>query len=412
MFEGNLHGLRILDLADEPGFLAGRLLADLGADVVKVEPPGGHPIRRRPPFWNGIEDPERSLGWLAQNTSKRGITLDLEKPRGRELWLELSAKADAVLETAKPGALDALGIGYGAMAKQNPRIVVCSITPFGQEGPWRDWRASDLTVLATGGNLFPTGDPDRAPVRSTLPTSHFHGSIEAALAITFALHGRDALGRGQHIDLSLQEVMMMPNMTMPAQFPITGAKGGRMGPGYRVGKLFQPEFWRCKDGFVSFAFRGGAARIPGLVAIVRYMDEHGMAPPCLTERDWKSYNHNLLTAEEVSEMQAAFATFFATKTKGELYRAAVERKLMLAPINDAPGILVSEQLASRDFFADVDYPHLGGSLRHPGAVARLTPAGSRPPRRAPRIGEHNREVFGEIGVDERALAALGTEGVV
>jgi crotonobetainyl-CoA:carnitine CoA-transferase CaiB-like acyl-CoA transferase len=412
MLPDDLQGFRILDLAEEPGFLAGRLLGDLGADVVKVEPPGGHAMRRRPPFWNGVEDSERSLGWLAQNTGKRGITLDLEKPRGRELLLRLCERADAVLETARPGSLDALGIGYRAMAERNPRIVVCSITPFGQQGPRRDWRASDLTALATGGNLFPTGDPDRAPVRSTLPTSYFHAGIEAALAITFALYGRDGIGRGQHIDVSLQEAMLMPNMSTPAQFPITGFKGGRNGPGYRVGRMFQPEIWRCRDGFVSFALRGGAARIPGLVAIVRYMDEHGMAPPCLKDRDWKSYNHNLLTQEEVNAMQAAFSAFFATKTKGELYRAALERKLMLAPINDAAAILASEQLAAREFFADIDYPHLGGMLRHPGAVAKFTPRGSRPIRGAPRIGEHNREILAEIGLDDAQIAILRADGVV
>jgi len=412
MIPGNLHGFRVLDLAAEPGLLAGRLLGDLGADTVQVEPPGGHPLRRRGPFWNGIADPERSLAWLAQNTSKRGITLDLEKPRGRELFLELCERADAVIETGAPGTLDGLGIGYDAQRGRNPRIVLCSITPFGQSGPWRDWRASDLTALATGGNLFPTGDSDRAPVRASLPTSYFHAGIEAALAVALAWIARDATGAGQHVDVSLQEVMLMPNMSNPAQYGLTKAKGSRMGPGYRVGKVFQPEIWRCQDGFVSFALRGGAARIPGLIAMVQFMDESGMAPPILKDRDWKRYNHNLLTQAEVDEMKAAFEPFFASKTKAELYRAALDRKLMLAPVNDPPAILASEQLAAREFFLDVDYPHLGGQLRHPGAVARLKPGGVGLRRRAPRIGEHNAEVFAELGLGATELAALAREGVV
>ena len=412
MTDGNLQGLRVLDLADEPGFLTGRLLGDLGADVIKVEPPGGHLLRRRPPFWDGKEDPERGIAWLAQNTSKRGITLNLTRPRGRDLLLLLCEKTDAVIETGRPGELDSLGLGYAALAARNPLLVLCSITPFGQSGPYRNFRASDLTTLAMGGNLFPTGDPDRAPVRCSLPTSYFHAGIEAALGVMFAILGREITGRGQHLDVSLQEAMLMPNMSNPAQYAVTGLKGSRVGPGYRVGNVFQPEIWRCQDGFVSFALRGGPARIPGLIAMVEHMDEHGMAPPCLKERDWTKYNHNLLAQEEVDEMAAAFAAFFATKTKSELYRAAIERKLMLAPINDAPAILASEQLAFREFFADVEYPHLDGVLRHPGALAKLRPPGLRAPFRAPRIGEHNAAIYAEVGIGARQLTELRDAGVV
>jgi crotonobetainyl-CoA:carnitine CoA-transferase CaiB-like acyl-CoA transferase len=263
-----------------------------------------------------------------------------------------------------------------------------------------------------GGNLFPTGDPDRAPVRCSLPTSYFHVGLEAAIGVVFALLARERTGHGQRVDVSLQEVMMMPNMSTPAQYALTRNKGGRVGPGYRVGNVFQPEIWRCRDGFVTFALRGGAARIAGLVAMVQYMDESGMAPPSLKQRDWKSYNHNLLAQAEVDEMQAAFAAFFAAKTKAELYRAALERKLMLAPVNDAPAILASEQLESRQFFDDLDYPHLGGRLRHPGAVAKLRPEGVKLRARAPRVGEHNAEVYAGIGVDGQELLELEREGVV
>jgi crotonobetainyl-CoA:carnitine CoA-transferase CaiB-like acyl-CoA transferase len=406
----NLEGIRILDLTDEPGFLAGRVLGDLGADVIKVEPPEGHPFRRRGPFRGGIEDAERSLGWLALNTSKRGVTLRLEHSRGRDLFLQLCETADAVLETGAPGALDGLGLGYDVLSARNPRLVLVSITPFGQDGPRREWRASDLTVVATGGNLFCTGDPDRAPVRCTLPTSYFHAGLEAAIATVFALLGREVTGRGQHVDVSLQEVMLMPNMSTPAHYAVTGFVGTRMGPGYRVGTMFQPEIWPCRDGFVSFALRGGPARIPGLVAMVAWMDEHGMAPPSLTERDWKAYNHNLLTQEEVDEMAAAFRAFFATKTKAELYAAALERKLMLAPINGPADVLASAQLASREFFVDVEDPE--GTLRHPGRVARLRPEGLRDPFRAPRLGEHNDAVLAELGLGPEAVAALRTEGIL
>ena len=168
---GTLHGLRALDLTGETGFLTGMLLGELGADVIKVEAPAGDPARRRPPFWGGIEDPERSLLWLALNSSKRGLTLDLERAAGRELFLRLAEGADVVLETEAPGGLTARGLGWETLHARNPRLILCSLTPFGQTGPHANWRGSDLTVIAMSGNLHCTGDPDRAPLRCALPAA-------------------------------------------------------------------------------------------------------------------------------------------------------------------------------------------------------------------------------------------------
>src|SRR5213593_4341605 len=145
---GNLDGIRVLDLTGEPGFLAGKLLGELGADVVKIEPPAGDPARRRPPFWGGVADPERALLWLAMNTSKRGITLDLERPHGRDLFRDLARRADVVLETEPPGAMAARGLGWDALHADNPHLILCSLTPFGQTGPYAGRRGSDLTVIA------------------------------------------------------------------------------------------------------------------------------------------------------------------------------------------------------------------------------------------------------------------------
>src|SRR5579883_2216242 len=332
---GTLDGIRVLDLTAEPGFLAGKLLAEMGADVVKVEPPGGDPARRRPPFWGGVEDPERAILWLALNTSKRSLTLALDHPRGRALFLDLVARADVVLETAPPGTLD-----WAALHARNRRLVLCSITPFGQTGPYAGWRGSDLTVTA-----------------------------------------------------------------------MTGNRGARSGAMMRQGRSVQREIWPCKDGFVSFALRGGPARIPGLVAMVRYMDEHGMASERLKAMDWTRYNHNLLSQEEVDALSAEFGAFFRTKTMAELYAAACERNLMLAPINTPREMLASAQLADRGFFVDLEHPGRG-RLTLPGAFARTTPASVAVRGPAPRLGEHTAAVLGEIGVDAAALARLRAEGVV
>ena len=398
---GNLDGIRVLDLTREPGFLAGKLLAELGADVVKVEPPDGDPARRRPPFRGGIG----SLVWLALNTSKRGITLALDRPRGRELFLRLVARADVVIDTPT-----AHSFGWDELHRQNPRLVHVAVTPFGEDGPYAHWRGSDLTAVATSGNLFSTGDPDRPPVRCTMPVSHYHGGIEAAVAVVFALLARELTGEGQHVDVALQEAMVMPNIGTAAMYAMTGNRGARAGAFMRQERSVMREIWPCKDGFVSFALRGGPARIPGLVAMVRYMDEHGMASDALKAVDWTRYNHNLLTQEQVDALSAEFGAFFRSKTMSELYRAACERNLMLAPINDAREIVASRQLAARGFFIDVD--DAGGPLRHPGAfaISNATRIGIRRP--APRLGEHTAEVLAEVGVDAAALARLRAEDIV
>ena len=403
----NLEGFRILDCTDEPGHLAGKLLAELGAEVIKIEPPAGDPVRRRGPFVGGAEDPERSVPWLAMNTSKLGVTLDLNAPPGRATFLDLVATADALLECAGPDAVVgplAHGIDETALRTANPQLVLCRLSPFGLGGPYAQRRGSDLTVLALGGNLYPTGNPDRAPVRCVLPVSHFHGGIELATAAAFALWGRQQTGVAETVDVSLQECLTVPNMTTPMQFPFTGFKGKRVGGGFRGAKAFFRELWPCKDGWISFALRGGPARNPGIQALVDYMRECGFSAPAL-ERDWRQYNHNTITQEEVDQIEAALAAFFRTQTMEQLFRVACERNLLLAPAYSAREIARSGQLAAREFFVDIDDPGRGLVLRYPGAFAQtsLGPARVRGP--APRLGEHNDVVLGTLSRSPRTRAS-------
>jgi crotonobetainyl-CoA:carnitine CoA-transferase CaiB-like acyl-CoA transferase len=407
----NLDGTRVLDLTGEPGFFAGKLLGDLGCDVVKIEPPGGDPARRRGPFWGGTADPERSLLWLAMNTSKRSATLDLERPRGRELFLALVEHTDVVIESEPPGRMSARGIGFAELHGRNPRLIHCAITPFGQTGPLAQWRGSDLTVAAMSGNLYGTGDPDRAPVRCSLPVAYYHGGIEAALGITFALLARERSGQGQHVDVALQQAMVMPNIGAGAMFKMTGNRGARAGAFMRQEHAVAREIWPCADGFVSFALRGGPARIPGLVAMVSYMDEHGMAPAWLKAKDWKAHNLNLLSQAEIDELSQPFADFFARKTMSELFAAACARSLMLAPIYTAREIAASPQLAARAFFVEVDAAG-GGRLVYPGGFARSNRTAIGITRPAPRVGEHTADVLREIGIATAELDRLRAEGVV
>src|SRR5207302_9107785 len=184
---GALAGLRVLDLADQSGALAGKLLADLGADVVLVEPPGGGPLRTIPPFWQGLPDPERSLFFWFYGTSKRGITLDVARSSGAALLRRLAADADVLIESEPPGRLAALGCGPDALRATNPRLTVASITPFGQRGPYRDWRGSDTVAEAMGGMLFVNGHKDGPPLRALGLQAYHQAGVFAAVGVLAAL---------------------------------------------------------------------------------------------------------------------------------------------------------------------------------------------------------------------------------
>jgi crotonobetainyl-CoA:carnitine CoA-transferase CaiB-like acyl-CoA transferase len=405
---GMLSGFRVLDLTDEGGFLAGKILGDLGADVIKIEAPGGDPARRSGPYLAGVEDPERSLKWLALNTSKRGVTLDLRAQRGRQLFQKMVSRTDVVLESSAPGVMDALGVGYLPLSAEHPRLVWCALTPFGQSGPYASYRAHDLVLVALGGNASATGDPDRPPIRCTMPTAYYHAAPEAALGVAMALYARETSGRGRFVDVSMHECQLQSLLSFPGQTALSGKIASRPGP--RIGRT--REIWHAKDGYITFGLRGGSTRIANLIAMVGYMSEENMAPDWLKTYDWPRYNHNTLTNTEIARLEDAFGAFFRTKTRRELYQQALERRILLAPCNDAREILQHPQLRSRALFVTIEYPHLGASIEHPRSFARSSIRDLSLHRRAPMIGEHNREVFDELGVSETELEQLAREGIV
>ncbi len=204
--EGMLSPYRVLDLTDEKGLLCGKMLGDLGADVIKIERPGGDPARNMGPFYHDEVDPEKSLFWFAFNTSKRGITLDIETTDGQEVFKKLSKTADIVIESFSPGYLDKLGLEYTALEKINPQIIMVSITPFGQTGPYKDYKTSDIVAWAMGGRMQTIGDPDRRPLRiSHHSQCYVHAGMEAAVGAMLALYYREMTGEGQQVDVSIQD---------------------------------------------------------------------------------------------------------------------------------------------------------------------------------------------------------------
>ncbi len=198
---------RVLDLSTERGVLCGQILGDLGADVIKIEPPGGSPARRLGPFYRDTPNPNGSVFWWAYNRNKRSITLDITSSDGQAILRRLVARAHFLIESDTPGTLAAYGLGYDDLAALNPALVYVSITPFGQDGPKAHYADSDLIILAAGGPLVLTGDDDRPPVRVSVPQAYLHASAEAAVAALIAHHERQRSGRGQHVDVSAQQAV-------------------------------------------------------------------------------------------------------------------------------------------------------------------------------------------------------------
>jgi crotonobetainyl-CoA:carnitine CoA-transferase CaiB-like acyl-CoA transferase len=331
-----LAGLRVVDLAGEPAAATCRILADLGAEVIKVEPKGGDPLRNAAP----LGPDGTSLRFALWNVGKRLVEVD--GPDDERLS-ELLAEADVVVDT--PGWPGALQVDADAAQASAPNAVWVSVTPFGLDGPKAGWAASDLGVMASTGNMYCTGDPDRAPVRCTEPTAWAHVGPETAMAVLTAI----ASGRPQRVDVSAQEVVMIASMGHVGRYPRTGNRGRRSGA--NIGNT--REIWPCADGFVSFGLRGGRARVANLQTITRLVEEDGLATPALTDRDWTTYDHNKMSAEELEEISAPIAEYFTRHKMAELYEIACETNLMLAPANSPRELVESRQLAERHFFSDL-----------------------------------------------------------
>jgi crotonobetainyl-CoA:carnitine CoA-transferase CaiB-like acyl-CoA transferase len=328
-----LDGVRAVDLAGEPAALAGRILADLGADVVKVEPPAGDPLRRIGPFQPRTG---RSLRFAAWNAGKRGLACTAADARLDALL----GGADIVLETPGwPGVVE-------VDPARAPHAVWVRVTPFGSDGPRARWRASDLGILAASGNMYATGYPDRAPVRCTEPSGYGHVGPEVAFAALTAF----ASGRPQIVDVSMQEIVLVANMASVAGYRKSGDRGKRVGAS--IGRT--REMWKCKDGYVTFGLRGGPARVPTLRAITQLMRDNAIDAPAWTERDWTKFNPNETSDAELRALEGPLAELFARYEMGAIFEIACAKNLMIAPANTAREIYASAQLAAREMFAPFD----------------------------------------------------------
>jgi crotonobetainyl-CoA:carnitine CoA-transferase CaiB-like acyl-CoA transferase len=273
-----LEGYRALDLTDEKGFLCGKILAELGVDVIKVEKPGGDPSRKIGPFWLDQADPEKSLYWFAYNSSKRAVTLDLGTDDGKRIFRDLVKTADFVIESFAPGGLDERGFGYPELCRLRKGIILASITPFGQKGPYSHFKASDLIIMGMAGELFLTGDSNRPPVNISMPQACLHAGADAAVGCMLAHHHRRKTGEGQHVDVSMQQsTAWFLAQTIP-HWEIDNIILGRVGT-FRTSSrgALQRQVWPCKDGFVFFFMIGGQQGAKTCRQLVKWI--HGKAWP-------------------------------------------------------------------------------------------------------------------------------------
>jgi len=413
--EGMLAPYRVLDLTDEKGFLCGKILGDLGADVIKVEKPGGERARNIGPFYKDIRDPEKSLYWFAFNTSKRGITLNIETTEGQKIFKRLVKTADIVVESFPPGYMDKLGLGYSGLSQINPRIILTSVTPFGQSGPYRDYKTSDLVTMALSGVLYITGDADRCPVRISFPVAYQFAGTEAALGTVMALYHRNITGEGQQVDISTQLSMN------PAQYDVIGWWAAlkkiykRQGPFLirpNTGIIFR-QHWPCKDGYVTFYYFGGPTGAASNRALVKWMDEEGFDVAFMKDKDWPSFDYALIAQEEVNRMEKPTGEFFLSHTKKELLKGVTERGIMLYPASTPKDMLESEQLAYRKYWKKVDHPELDAEITYPGAFMKTSETSCAIRRRAPLIGEHTEEIYQkELGFSQDELITLKQCGII
>ena len=394
-----LETCRVLDLTDHRGLVCGQILRDLGADVIHVEPPGGSGARRVGPFAGDVEHPERSLHWWAYARGQRSIVLDLDDRADRDELLRLVRGADFLVESAAPGAMAARGIGYADLAAANPSLVHVSITPFGQNGPKAHWADSDLVLQAAGGPLRLNGDADRAPLRICVPQSYLHAGAEGALGALLAHHDRVRTGRGQHVDVSAQAAQAVSTQSLILAASNASPAMERASGGVRLGPMLVRFVYPARDGHVSITHTFGPAFGPATRRLMECVHDHGFCDEALRDKDWNGYVLLLLTGqepiEEFERVKSAVAAFTGAHTRAELQRIAIERDLLLAPVQSIADVAESEQLRARDFWRPVRQAPLDRAVPFPGPFARFGVTALRDPAPAPAIGEHGDEIRAE-----------------
>jgi crotonobetainyl-CoA:carnitine CoA-transferase CaiB-like acyl-CoA transferase len=409
---------RVLDLTDERGLLAGRILSDLGADVVAAEPPGGSAARACGPFQE-TDGEARSLLWDAYAAGKRSITADLDAESGQALVRRLAASADFLIESAPPGRMAQAGLDWPQLRAVNPRLVYVSITPFGRTGPKAGYAATDLICWAAGGPLDPHRDELHGPVRISLPQAFLHAAADAAAGALIAHHARLRTGRGQHVDVSVQASLGIATLGRVLAHAVGDENPEWDKPSKRIdqsgsGTGTRPTLkkWACQDGLAELHLGVGPATGGFTNALFGWLADEGEPVAGFASMDWRQMpalaKAGTFTGADMEQARQVIAAFLKRKTKAEILEAAIDRKLLCVPIYDTADVAGSAQLQARDYWAEV-----GDGPRRRRLPGRLAQTSVHPPvvsRAAPMPGEHGPEVIAEWLPGEAGGPAAGPPG--
>ena len=406
---------RVVELPGAVTAQFGKAFADLGAEVIKVEPPGGDCARSLPPFAETGKSREISLYWAAYAAGKQSVTADIESDAGRELIRSLAACSDVVTESFLPGYLTGIGLGFDDLKRINPGLVMTSISSFGQTGPYADRRGSDLLHFAMSGYLYMTGPPDGRPLKPSAPyQTFFHASMQAMAATMLALRQRRRTGRGAHVDQAMRDTGMWM-LTHTYQFwDMLRVNLKRQGATRDMGGLLRlPSIWKASDGYVVWLFQTGHIGGQRMRMLVEWMAAEAMAPEWMLATEWETLDLISAGAEVSRGLAKMFAAFFATKTKAELFDWALARGVMLAPVQTLADVSSDVQLAAREAWFESKVAPEVPPARMPGTPVRMSAAGWEPRGDAPDPGQHNRDVYGRLlGLDPVDLIISDATGAV
>jgi benzylsuccinate CoA-transferase BbsE subunit len=395
-----LDSVRILELADEKGSFCSRVLADMGAFVVKVERPGGDPSRRIGPFSKNASASGTGQFFQYHNTNKRGITLDLAMEEGRTLFLRLLARYDVVVETFPPGYMEEMGLSYSVLSEHHPGVILASVTGFGQRGPRSRHASCDLVASATGGQMHVTGSPSTPPLKPFGEQSYYTASLFAAIGILLAVRKRRITGRGEQIDISLQEAVASTLDHVMVRFFYD-----RIVP-QRQGSLHWDNGFGivpCKDGHLLITL------FQQWDALVEWMGSEGMAEDLAGEQ-WNDEGYRRSHIDHILEVVERWTS---THTTGELFELAQLMRFPWAPIQSPQEVLENPQLEARNFFREADCPPHEPAMPYPGLPYRFNFSLPAEPRRAPLVGEHNIEIYqNELGLTSEEMEGLSRAGVI
>jgi crotonobetainyl-CoA:carnitine CoA-transferase CaiB-like acyl-CoA transferase len=405
MIEQGLSGVKVLDLTWHiAGPYCTKYLADSGGEVIKLERPGtGDPARGIPPFFQDDPHPEKSGLFLHLNTNKRGITLNLKTKKGRSVFRELVKESDLLVESFRPHVLPGLGLGYEELDKLNPRLVMVSISSFGQTGPYREFKATDMIIYGMGGAMFWTGLPDREPLRLGGTVTSYQVGVMAATAAILALYGAEIRGSGEHIDVSAYEVTR-GDIDRASTDLIAYQYCGDYDERQASSTVNYPSgIFPCKDGF--FDLSGG-----GVVFFPRVARMLGR-PELAKDSRYSSNEGQADVQNREAFLNDLFLPWMMTHTRSELWEAAQKANILSGPILNSKDLLEDPHYRERKYWQEIEHP-LTGKLLYPGAPYRAETMGWEVKRPAPLLGQHNEEVYGALGYGKEDLLKFKGEGII